>query len=72
MVNTGYKAYELLERYYVDTGEPTGEIKPNHPNDPDNSFAIGDGVGITVYGAVPSGVSSDLYVITQDDNHCLQ
>lgn len=35
MENTGYKSFEILERYYTDDGTPTGETKPNIITDPD-------------------------------------
>ncbi|WDF64514.1 DUF5977 domain-containing protein [Flavobacterium sp. KACC 22763] len=35
MGNTGYKSFEILERYYTDDGTSTGETKLNIKTDPD-------------------------------------
>lgn len=34
-MNTGYKKYNILEQYNLDTGQLTGITKPNSPLDPD-------------------------------------
>lgn len=43
-VNTGYKAWSLLEEYFVDSGELSGNTKPNDPADPDYVVPIYDTV----------------------------
>lgn len=35
MANTGYVIYQNLEEYDVETGQATGNTKPNDPSDPD-------------------------------------
>lgn len=42
--NTGYKAWTTLEEYYLDSGQPTGNTKPNDPADPDYVAPVYDTV----------------------------
>lgn len=40
--NTGFKAWTTLEEYYIDSGQATGNEKPNNPGDPDYIAPIYD------------------------------
>ncbi|NJO92113.1 MAG: hypothetical protein HC831_26430, partial [Chloroflexia bacterium] len=46
--NTGFKAWETLEEYYVGSGVATGREKPNEPADPDYVAPLNDPVSCPI------------------------